>query len=319
MPKVSIIVPVYKVEKYLHQCIDSVLSQDYTDIELILVDDGSPDQSGAICDSYAVQDKRVKVIHKENGGLSSARNAALPYVCGNFVFFLDSDDYLAPSAINHLMSLQLKTGADIVVGNYYYTYSDHETPVETPFADDSVFDNQTAMSHLAVGEIQNFAWGKLIRTEIAMKHLFPEGRLFEDHYWAHLIFADAKTTAVSSVPVLHYRQRDDSISYSINVKRLDMLDGWLCRKKFFETHYPECLQPFMEKTVVPGFLDLSWLVLTRMKSHRKAAFHRLQVFCKEQKLSEYASANNLHLIKYLTSWPFLYSVAAVFNRLKGKL
>lgn len=319
MPKVSVIVPVYKVEKYLHQCIDSVLSQDYTDIEIILVDDGSPDQCGDICDFYAAQDERVKVIHKENGGLSSARNAALPSVCGDFVFYLDSDDYLSPHAISHLVGLQLKNNADIVIGNYYYTYSDHETPAEAAFANGSVLDNETAMFHLAIGEIQNFAWGKLIRSEIAVNHRFPEGRLFEDHYWAHLVFSDAKITASYSLPILHYRQRDDSISYSISLNRLDMLDGWLCRKEFFEKKYPDYLRPFMEKTVVPGFLSLCWLVLTRMKQDRKTAFHRLQAFSKAQNLNEYATGNKLHLIKCLGYSPVLYSIPAVIQKVKSKL
>ena len=114
MPKVSVIVPVYKAEKYLHQCIDSILSQTFTDWECILVDDGSPDRSGAICDEYAQKDARIRVIHKENGGVSSARNVALERIAGEWLTFVDSDDCLYPNALQRWIEVAVKNKLDLI-------------------------------------------------------------------------------------------------------------------------------------------------------------------------------------------------------------
>ena len=117
MPQISVIVPVYKVENYLHRCIDSILSQTYTDFELILVDDGSPDNCGKICDEYAVKDHRVHVIHKENGGVSKARNAALDVATGEYICFCDSDDYLKNDYLETLFNTLVETKSDCVSCN----------------------------------------------------------------------------------------------------------------------------------------------------------------------------------------------------------
>ena len=118
MPKISIIVPVYKVEKYINRCIDSILTQTFTDFELILVDDGSPDNCPAVCDRYANQDNRVKVIHKKNGGVSSARNSALDIAQGEYITFCDGDDYYLEDWLLELYSAAQKNSTDITMGNF---------------------------------------------------------------------------------------------------------------------------------------------------------------------------------------------------------
>ena len=118
MDKISIIIPVYNVETYIHKCIGSVLAQTYRNIEVILVDDGSPDNSGIICDEYAKKDKRVIVIHKKNGGLSDARNAGIDAATGDYIVFVDSDDYIAPDMIEKLYETQKRNNADITVCGY---------------------------------------------------------------------------------------------------------------------------------------------------------------------------------------------------------
>ena len=128
MPKISVIIPIYKVEKYLTRCIDSVLAQTYTDFEVILVDDGSPDNCPAICDEYAKKDDRVNVIHKKNGGLSDARNAGLKLARGEYVMFLDGDDYVTADCFNVLLCGNEKN-ADLVVGTLTYAYEDSERQV----------------------------------------------------------------------------------------------------------------------------------------------------------------------------------------------
>ena len=116
--KVSVIVPVYKVEKYLKKCIDSILNQTYRDLEVILVDDGSPDQCGTICDRYGREDSRVHVIHKENGGLSDARNTGVERASGEYILFVDSDDYIEPELVEKTVKAAEKTGCDLVMFDY---------------------------------------------------------------------------------------------------------------------------------------------------------------------------------------------------------
>ena len=119
MPKISVIVPVYKVEKYIHKCVDSILNQAFSDIEVILVDDGTPDRCGEICDAYGEQDSRVKVIHKENGGLSDARNAGMPHASGEYIIFIDSDDYIDVNMYEELLAAISSYVVDLVYSNFH--------------------------------------------------------------------------------------------------------------------------------------------------------------------------------------------------------
>ena len=120
MPKISVIVPVYKVEKYIHKCVDSILNQTFSDIEVILVDDGTPDRCGEICDAYGEQDSRVKVIHKENGGLSDARNAGMPHASGEYIIFIDSDDYIESDMLEYMYTRLTEAGADMATCGLYF-------------------------------------------------------------------------------------------------------------------------------------------------------------------------------------------------------
>ena len=314
MGTVSVIIPVYNVEKYLRACVDSVIGQTYPDLQIILVDDGSTDASGQICDEYAGKDSRIQVVHKENGGLSDARNAGIPLTEGDFVLYLDSDDYLAPNAIEALMKMQAESGADIVLGNFFYTYPDHEDTAPVWYRSDTVLDNQQAMEALVDGRLETFAWGKLIRSEIARKYLFPKGKVFEDHFWTHFVFADAEKVALIAQPLVHYRQRDNSISFTFDLKRLDMLEGWICRKEFLEQRYPElleiCYQRYAER-----YTGLAWLVLTRMKGSRRKGFEKLRSFNADLHLQNYAQEITKKLICALDRGTLVYAAHALWYRI----
>ena len=165
--RISVIIPIYNVKPYLKQCIDSVVAQTYYDIQIILVDDGSTDGSSGICDEYSKRDRRILVIHKENGGLSDARNVGTKAADGNFIFYLDSDDFIEKNTIE-LMMTELQThNSDIVVANYYYTYPKSETVAETVFNKTTLLNTHEAMEALVKGDLQTFAWGKLISSDIA--------------------------------------------------------------------------------------------------------------------------------------------------------
>lgn len=312
---VSVIIPVYKVEQYLPACIESVLGQSYPNLQIILVNDGSPDRCGEICDHYAQLDDRVTVIHKPNGGLSDARNTGLSVACGKFVFYLDSDDYLDKDAIAHLVEAQTSSNADIIIGNYYYTYSDYEQTASFGYSEPIVLNKYKALEALATGKIQNFAWGKLIRTEIATKHLFPIGKLFEDHYWAHLIISDANKVAFLPKPLVHYRQRKESISFTYTIDRLDILDGWQCRKDFFDRISPDLSELYLQ-FIAPLYTGLAWLVLTRMKKDRRRAFEQLRHFSESVHLADYANGDVKKKIQNLQKSNALYAVFAIIERFK---
>lgn len=313
MPKVSIIVPVYRVEEYLDQCVASVCAQTFTDWELILVDDGSPDRCGAMCDEWAAKDGRIRVIHRENGGLSAARNSGVSVAEGTFVFYLDSDDYLEPDALERLLQAQQAEDADVVVGGYYYTYADREETAEMAWSASTTLLRSEAAEALVGGKLQNFAWGKLLRAGIAQQYLFPEGRLFEDHYWAHHVMDAAQKVTVLPVPLVHYRQRGDSISYTFTLKRLDMLDGWRARRDFLQEKYPQMLPTFW-RHVVPSYLGMAWLALTRMQQDKRQAFALLRQFSRENRLTAYAEGKEKTLIAALERGVVCYGFRALLQR-----
>lgn len=207
IPLVSVIVPCYKVERYLPTCIESILGQSYDDWELILVDDGSPDRCGAICDEYAQNDNRIKAIHKPNGGLSSARNAGMRAMTGEYVTFVDSDDFLHPDALKQFVTLAHKHGADIVQAAFV---RGQETtfPEWKKTENVAVYDNHTVFTSLAAKII---VCGKLYRTKLFEGIVMPEGIINEDDWTTWKIYYRAKKIAVTPRPLYYYTINPQSI------------------------------------------------------------------------------------------------------------
>lgn len=309
---VSIIIPVYNVEQYLVQCVESILAQTYQNLEIILVDDGSTDDSGRLCDALAQRDHRIRVIHKPNGGLSDARNAGTKACNGTFVFYLDSDDYLEQDAISALVRIQFESHAEVVIGNYFYTYSDHEDIAQPETGTVEAYPRKEAIALLMQGKLQTFAWGKLIRADIAQRHLFPVGKLFEDHFWTHLIFQDCETVVYSSKPMVHYRQRGNSISFTFNLKRLDILEGWRERIAFLQQEYPDMVEAYLHRCA-GDTCTFAWLVLTRMKKHKKQGFLKLREFTEEYHLERHSEGSVKVLLTSLRKGNLQYSGRALLN------
>lgn len=182
MPKVSIIVPVYKAEKYLHRCVDSILAQTFTDWECILVDDGSPDGSGAICDEYAAKDYRIQVIHKENGGVSSARQSGMDAAIGEYVIHADPDDWIEPEMLYEMFSEAISNDYDLVICDFYYDYG-HSFNLELQRP--SALNSRALLLDLLEDRLHASCWNKLVRRSLFLKYQirFPEGfSLYEDMY-----------------------------------------------------------------------------------------------------------------------------------------
>lgn len=204
--KISIIVPCYKVEAFLKTCIESVQNQSYQHWELILVDDGSPDRSGDICEQYAKNDDRIIVIHKQNGGVAAARNSAIKIATGHYTSFLDADDFLHHDYIKELVKLCLKYNADIVQCGYIRG-NNNTFPTQLTYPNIKEYTNHSVFTLDAAKVI---VWGKLIKTEIVKNILFPEGRFFEDDLVTWRWYYAAKKIVVTSTPYYYYRLNEKS-------------------------------------------------------------------------------------------------------------
>lgn len=241
LPKVSVIVPIYNVEKYLNRCLDSVLNQSYKNLEVILVDDGSQDKCGLIADSYQKNDNRIRSFHKKNGGLSDARNYGMKYATGEYVLFLDSDDWLKEEMIETLIRLVFEHKADIVQSGFYYAYDNYLLYDDRYYTEDMrpvVLKKDELMKELVINErVKNFAWGKLYRIDLIRDIPFEKGVLFEDVFWAHKIMDRVKKYVICHKPMCYYLQRNDSIVSTYTVRNLDIITGLRKRHEFIKENY----------------------------------------------------------------------------------
>ncbi len=210
----SIIVPVYNVEKYLARCVDSLLAQTYENLEIILVDDGATDGSGAICDAYGAKDSRVKVIHKANGGLSSARNAGLEAAAGEYITFVDSDDWIEADGYAHLMELMDRCQVKMVCGGNYNAYDDTEekTLGMCPGKEEVVDAEELVGRMFLWQDTDSSACDKIYHRSLLENVRYPEGRVNEDLPVTYKIVLKAGRAALSDKPFYNYFHRAGSIS-----------------------------------------------------------------------------------------------------------
>ncbi|NLK67264.1 MAG: glycosyltransferase family 2 protein [Campylobacteraceae bacterium] len=235
---VSIIVPVYKVEKYLKKCIDSIIDQTYKNLDIILVDDGSPDECPKICDEYALKDTRIRVIHKENGGLSDARNAGLDVANGEWIVFIDSDDFVSGFYIENLYYLVKKYRTNIGVTSYMHVYEDkfYNLKEESIYNKEAlVYPPDEAIKNMLYGQKYNVnAWGKIYKKELFDDVRFPKGKNYEDLATMPIIFRMSNLVAFYDKKDYFYFQREDSIiGSSGNNKDFVIFDIYKNLEKYF--------------------------------------------------------------------------------------
>lgn len=241
-PAISVVVPVYKVEKYLDRCVQSILTQTFTNFELILVDDGSPDNCGNMCDAYAKQDSRVQVVHKENGGLSDARNVGKTAAVGEYILFVDSDDYIAPHLMETLYTLAKKYHADISCGGAYNCYQNKKI---SQFSErkELVYDGVTALKKMLQGQdLPGSAWGKLYSKNLCNQLDFQVGKYYEDAFFQVDMFPMAKTVAVTTEPLYYYIHRAESITtHSFREKDMDVIEAYQYTLQQVTKRYPQLI------------------------------------------------------------------------------
>ena len=210
--KVSVIVPVYNVEKYLKRCLDSIIDQTYSNIEIILIDDGSTDNSGTICDRYTKNDKRIIVIHKENGGLSSARNAGIEIATGKYLCFIDSDDYIENDMIEYLYCGIKKYDVDIATCGFSNIYSTGRKECITIPKEDIIYSKKDALDiHLLSGYIDDITCNKMFKKKLYENIRYPEGYLYEDMITTYKLINKANKVALRPNSKYNYCKRNDSI------------------------------------------------------------------------------------------------------------
>ncbi len=222
---ISIIVPVYNVEKYLDECVQSILSQTYRDFELILVDDGSTDDSGKMCDDYSKNDQRVKVIHKENGGLSDARNSGTLIAKGTHVTYIDSDDYVSDDYLEELKGLINRYRADIAVTGIKCFYDGEKIKKDGRIKEFCFTGLEALQNVLYQKNMDTSACALLIPIKLALGTPFPVGKYHEDDFTTYKYYLQTKKVAVTTKKQYYYRQRKESIMHSFGKAQLDELDA----------------------------------------------------------------------------------------------
>ena len=254
---VSVIIPVYNVSRYLPQCFDSVISQTYRNLEIIVIDDGSTDDSGIICDQYAEKDDRIHVIHTDNRGLASARNLGLENARGEYISFIDSDDWIEPHAIDTLLKTANMEEADIVNARYCTEYVGRTVHRPIGEKDSHTYIGQDIFSAFAEGKFGNVVWNKLYRLECFRDIRFPDGNNYEDvaivwKIMKNLAESGGVITTISD-ELIHYRVRKSSISHTCTFK--NVVDSWNAYIAKYEA-LPDCQDKLLAECFVP--ISLMW-------------------------------------------------------------
>lgn len=272
----SVIVPVYNIEKWISKCVESILQQEYADYELILVDDGSTDNSGKICDQYALNDNKIKAFHKKNGGLSDARNYGVSQAQGDYMLFVDGDDYIAEWTLKIIAQEIREETPDIILSEGMYKVYNNNIIIKKCFDKENfkgISGTEALQEMLKVGDYYS-AWGKCYRTEYWKEKdfAFKKGRLAEDFQLIDKVILEAaKVSMVQSY--YYYQSREGSIMHSINEKMIDdMLLNFAEWKEYFATHdIGKNLMEQMYAGFVPTFCGavLAYIYVVKSKKRRR--------------------------------------------------
>jgi len=237
---VSIIVPIYKVENYLEKCLESIITQTYKNLQIILIDDGSPDGCGKICDEYAIKDPRIIVIHQKNKGLSAARNVGFEKVQGKYIGFVDSDDYIAEDMYESLVDAIEKYNTDISMCSYYKVENNIVAKAEYPEIKDRVYSKNEALKELLLDhKIQNYVWNKLYKRDLFANIKFPDGKEFEDIATIFYVFERINSIVKISQTKYFYVMRPESIVNDLTRKTINnYLEFNIKRYLYIDKKYP---------------------------------------------------------------------------------
>lgn len=301
---VSIIIPVYNVEKYLNQCVDSAVNQTYKNLEIWLVNDGSKDSSGRICDEYKSVDSRIRVIHKENGGLSSARNVALDLMKGEYVYFLDSDDLISLDLIETYLNLIHEYKVDVVMGTSYEFYGNIDTNVNhiKQESKPEIYSKVEALKLMLLDEkLHHAAAGPLFKSDLYNDIRFPVGMLYEDYATTYYVMSKSKRVLYIDDYRCYYRMRPGSIMNSkVTERDMILLDIADTISHDIVREYPELENQAIRKMVVVNLKFYSKILDTgfgAFKNEQKRIRETLARYEKKFLTSGYAKKTDKVKIK----------------------
>lgn len=321
-PKISIIVPVYKVEPYLHICVDSILAQTFTDIELILVDDGSPDNCGDICDEYAQKDQRVRVLHKKNGGLSDARNAGLDVATGDYIGFVDSDDWIEPDMFELLYNMCIENDCEIAnctsiihYKNKTVTNGSHQLIIH---------DKKQAMKAMLQGILYDeVVWTKIIKKDLLNDIRFKTGITYEDTAFTYKVIHECKRICCIGAPKYHYIKRENStMDLAIKNIRIDSVLIYDEMYKFIESNYPELRNLVALKLANSALTVLNLIAAKQNWQEYKVEYYKVakilnRYFNKTIKMKEYLKNVKILLIATKVNPLFYKLIVNLLSRRKA--
>lgn len=274
---VSVIIPVYNVESYLPECVESVRNQTHKLLEIILVDDGSTDNSGNLCDKYLEKDERIKVIHKLNGGLSSARNVGIQNASGEFIAFIDSDDWIENTMIQRLLTACLESGSLLAMCGSYVAFSKQKIKIRRcPCKAECLSLKEFWIKLLRTTEGDFISCDKLYHHSLWKKYKFPEGKRYEDIRVLYKVIEQADLISTVAEPLYYYRIRSGSITSTLNPQDLELVDVGAEIRKYVDNKYPD-----LEKLSFEFYIKHVCGVITMIEKQSKEIRNRYR---KEKKL-----------------------------------
>ncbi len=278
---ISVVVPIYNVEKYLSRCIDSIINQTYTNLEIVLVDDGSTDNCGNICDEYSKNDNRIKVIHKENGGLSDARNAGLSAIIGSYVTFIDSDDTIEKDYIKTLYELIKKYKTMMSIASYSLVNGNNITNKGLGY-EETLLDTKTCLSRMLMEYGFNVSsCAKMYSTDLFENIEFPKGRLYEDNGTTYRLIMKCEKIAYSNKSIYNYIIRKNSITAArFTLKKMDYIYMTDMECNEIIKHYPDLIDVCESRMAVARFSVLRQMLNEKLKNDELVEENRIIEYLK---------------------------------------
>lgn len=282
-PKISVIVPVYKAEPYLRKCLDSIVNQTYQNIEIILVDDGSPDNCGAICDEYAAKDKRIQVIHKANGGVASARNAGLDAAAGDYIGWVDSDDWIEPEMFETMLNSAEERKADIVICSRVESYPDSSFQMRWQRVE--ALSKEQAIARLVEDDVvRSYLCDKLWKRELFREIRIPQLKVLEDMAVMYPLFMRAERVVCLPDVLYHYEHHDNSLTATPSLEsRMDFCRVARERYEALEWDFPQ-LSEHLSPVLVEAAVRIWVAYYDAPKEERRAYDAQIKgmaAFCRE--------------------------------------
>lgn len=307
---VSIIVPVYNVEKYLKQCIDSIINQTYINTEIILIDDGSTDNSGKICDDYAKKDNRIKVIHKKNEGISATRNRGIDEAYGEYISFVDSDDYIDKDMISILCEDIENNNADIAVCDYYVQ---EDTKQIKKIKKDDIHNVKTLLPSEALKkcfqkEFEFYLWNKMFKKTLFNGIKFPNGKNSEERYTLPKLIDNSKKIIFDSEKLYYYRIRKDSIIHSNDKINCDALDADNYLVQYIEKNHKE-----IENEAKKSLINTNLAIYNKIYLNKKNDLKTIQLICNNIKKNYTKSIKKSENAKFNIKIVLFLKMRKVYN------